>query len=146
MPPVSPTLSPVAEIHPALRGFMARQGLRAQDLRSDGRLTLTIDGKYRVHLYRAPHQRMAISAQLLDLSGRYGTPATEHRLERLMNLAAGMLQQHPSSLCLDPERQTLQLQQTLTAHTDAAGLETALGEFVNALAFWHRVAAAEATV
>lgn len=138
-----PPPTTVADVHPAVRSFMAQNGLTAHDLRRDGRLTLVIDKQYRVHIHPAPNKCMALSAVLLDLAGRYDTRETHATLARLTALAAGLLQQHASSLSLDASRQTLLLQQTLGAETDSAGFEEAIGEFVNALTFWSRACAAE---
>lgn len=138
-----PPKTSVADVHAAVRGFMDRQGLGPQELRADGRLSLAIDGRYRVHLHPAAGGRIVLSAQVLDLAGRYGTRDTDAALEHLMHLAAGLMQQYASSLSLDAARQSLLLQQTLGPDTDVAGVENALAEFVNALAFWSRACAAQ---
>lgn len=129
--------------HAVVRTFMTRNGVDERQLRSDGRLTLTVENRYRVHLQSAPLNRVAISAQVLDLSGRLEQAATERLLETLMNRAAGMLQQYPSTLSIDTRTEALLLQRTLSGDTEARELEDELGNFVSALAFWHKLGSAE---
>jgi hypothetical protein len=129
--------------HPAVQAFMARNGISQQDLRSDGRLSLTLDQKYRVQVHSTSHNRVALSSELLSLAGRYDDRVTGDALERLMALGAGMLQQHASTLCVDDRRQALTLQQTLPASADGAGVELAIAEFVNVLPFWLNACASE---
>ena len=133
------------EAHPAVKAFMARQGMTAQDLRTDGRLTLTIDEKYRVHLHTASHNRVALTAKLMSLDGRR-TGAVDDALARLTSLAAGKLQRHGSSLCLDERQHTLMLQQTLPANADAKEVEAALADFATVLPFWTNACADEASM
>ncbi len=132
------------EAHAAILAFMTRRGIPAKDLRSDGRLTLTFDQKYRVHLHSASHKRVALTAQLLSLGGRYYDAVTDEVLERLTGLSAGLLQQHASSLCLDERAKSLLLQQTLPADASAETVEAALADFVNVLPFWASACAHEA--
>ena len=130
--------------HAVVRAFMTRQGVDEQQLRSDGRLTLTVENRYRLHLQSAPLNRVAISAQVLDLSGRLEDAATTRLLEALMNRATGMLQQYPSTLSIDARTEALLLQHTLAGDVDASAFEEELGSFVSALKFWHRLGSTEA--
>lgn len=132
------------QAHPAILAFMTRRGIPAQDLRSDGRLTLNFDQKYRVHLHSASHNRVALTAQVLSLGGRYHDSVTDEVLERLMGLSAGLLQKHASSLCVDERAKSLLLQQTLPADASAETVETSLADFVNVLPFWSSACANEA--
>lgn len=115
---------------------MLRHKVNERELRSNGRLTLTIEGCYRIHLQAAPLSRLAITATVLDLAGRLNDPKTEQLLVTAMNRAAGMLKKHTSSLCLDLEQEALLLQQTLPPAAAVTQLERELGDFVSALAFW----------
>jgi hypothetical protein len=67
-------------------------------------------------------------------------------LARLTSLAAGKLQRHGSSLCLDERQHTLMLQQTLPANADAKEVETALADFATVLPFWTNACADEASM
>ncbi|MCF8161234.1 MAG: CesT family type III secretion system chaperone [Polaromonas sp.] len=133
-----------SQAHPAILAFMTRRGIAAKDLRSDGRLTLNFDQKYRVHMHTASHKRVALTTQLLSLGGRYHDSVTDEVLERLVGLSAGMLQEHASSLCLDERAKSLLLQQTLPADASAETVEAALADFVNVLPFWTSTCANEA--
>lgn len=132
-----------AAAHAAVQSFMARNGLSADAVRSDGRLTLTLDGKFRVHLHPAGPAWVAITTDLMALGGHRQTSDVDDALERLMNLNAGMLREHPSALVLDARRETLQLQQTLSSQASANEVEEALAEFLNVLPFWQSACAAE---
>lgn len=123
---------------------MRSQGMSGDALRADARLTLVIDGSYRVHLQPVSHERVAITAQLLSLAGVWQDAALERVLEPLAQKAAGMLQRYASGLCLDERRQALLLQQFVPAAADAAAVQDALAEFTNALAFWRAACAAQA--
>ncbi len=131
-------------LHPTVKAFAQKHGLGAAAVRSDGRLTLTLDRKYRVHLQGAPHNRVALTAQLMALPAASQDAKPAQALERLLKTGAGMLQQHAATLCLDPRQQALLLQQQLPADADVAALEKGVAQFTNALAFWSKVSATEA--
>ena len=134
--------------HPALRAYASRYRIAADNPpRSDGRLTVRVDGRWRVHLSgvaegRAPGQ-IVLSARLLDLSGQLSQPLVGDLLVRLASLAAGRLKSDASSLSLDPVNQALLLLEVLPANSDLEAVETGLADFVNALAFWGRTIEAE---
>ncbi|HSV46781.1 MAG TPA: CesT family type III secretion system chaperone [Ramlibacter sp.] len=131
-------------LHPTVRAFADKHGIAGAAVRSDGRLTLTLDKKYRVHLQGAPHNRLALTAQLLSLPAATGDQKAAAALERLMKTAAGLMREHAATLCLDARQQALLLQQQLPASTDVAALEKGIAAFTNALAFWSKLGAAEA--
>lgn len=139
-------MSAQATIHSAVQSFIARNGISHQDLRHDGRLSLTLDKKYRVHLHSTSHLRVALNSDLVSLAGQENDRATGEALARLMGLSAGMFQQHSSTLCIDERRQVLVLQQTLPAAADGAAVESAIAEFVNVLPFWLSACAAESSL
>ena len=128
----------ITTAHSCIQAFMAKQGIAATALRSDGRLSLTIDEKYRVHLRPASDGQVALQAKVAELPGPEGGRLAEDIVERLMNLSAGMLREHASTLCLEPHGQTVQLQRVLAADTSEEQLRTELAEFTNALDFWVR--------
>lgn len=134
---------PFAALPPVLRSLAHRHGMSPGALRSDGSLSLTIDQRYRVRLRPAPHNRVALSSPLLTLPAA-DDPRSDEALQRLFKLAAGMLREHASTLCLDARQQSLQLQQTVPANADADVMEDALADFSNALAFWTKLCRAEA--
>jgi hypothetical protein len=131
----------LSTLAPALRAFVARHALPDDAIRASGRLLLRIE-QHRMQVVPAPHQRLALGAELLPLAPT-PYPAENELLLRLSRTAAGLLQQHAATLCIDDAREALVLQQLLPAAVDYAGLERGLGEFANALAFWHRVCEAE---
>jgi hypothetical protein len=133
---------PIAALPPAVRAFANRHGIGADAVRSGGRLTLTVDKRFRLHLQAATHNRVALVAQLMPMPPS-GQPRNDQAIERLMKAAAGLMRDHPSTLCADPKLQSLLLQQTLPADADAAAVEKAVADFSNVLAFWSGTCAAE---
>lgn len=128
-----------------VQAFAARHGLGPDAVRGGGRLTLTVDGRYRVTVQPTAHNRLALTAPLLPWPAEPDSEA-DRRLERLLRTAAGMLQQHASTLCLDTARHALTLQQCVPADSPPGTLDDAFGEFVNAMAFWQKLCAAESAL
>lgn len=126
-----------APLAPVVRAFVASHRIPGDALRADGRVVLTIDERWRVHLLGAPHQRVALQSDLLALPEQ-PERHTNELLARLGRLAAGLLQRHASTLCIDAHRNCLVLQQSVPASCELAALEDALADFSNALAFWSR--------
>lgn len=137
------TADTFAALPPVLRALAHRHGMSPGAVRSDGSLSLTIDQRYRIRLRPAPHNRVALSSPLLTLPPP-DDPRCDQAIQRLLKIAAGMLREHASTLCLDARQQSLQLQQMVPASADAAAMEEALADFSNALAFWTKLCRAEA--
>jgi len=137
---------PILRTLPAVvRAFVQSHRIPAESVRSDGRVVLTIDQRYRVNLAPAPHHRVALQSELLALpESTYAR--TDEVLLRLTGIAAGTLQRHASTLCIDRKRQALMLQQLIAAGADLPALEDALADFVNALAFWSQLCRSEAAL
>ena len=132
----------LAAAHPAVAAYASRQGLDASAFRADGRLTLRIDGRYRVHLRRVANGRVAITARLKDLEEQPHAAADELLL-RLAALGAGLLRTNAAGLCIDDGEKDLQLQAQLPAEITGDQLEAEMEEFLNALTFWTRACTAE---
>jgi hypothetical protein len=131
----------IQAVHPTVLAFMTCRQIEAGSLRRDGRLSLHFDDIHRVHICPSPHERIALTASLLALGAMPSEQAVEQLLSTLTRKATGMLQKHPSTLCIDPRGQSLQLQQVLESDINVEELENALAEFVNALAFWRETVA-----
>lgn len=125
-------------VHPAVQTFMQMQGLPADSLRSDGRLTVMVDQRYRVHLSPAADGRVVLHAEVAPLDP--GAPRGAHAqlIERLMKLAQGLLKGHASGLHLSRFGDALGLQQWLPADVSAPQVREAMASFVNDLSFWVR--------
>lgn len=142
------TQQPPTQQHPALVAYAARHRIAAHSPpRTDGRLTVRVERRWRVHLTgtvdgRTP-SRIVLSTRLLDLSGQLHQPSTDALLVRLATLAAGRLKSDASSLALDRASQALLLLEILPASSDVEAVETSLADFVHALAFWGRAIQAE---
>lgn len=130
-------------LHPALRAYLARHAIDPAGVRRGGRVTLTVDGTYRVHLQPAADGRLAITSVLLDL----GLVAPDRLTDFLIRLAQGacaLLREHAAGLAVDDAADRLVLQQLVAASVDLTELEAELAAFVNVLAFWVAAVAREA--
>lgn len=130
--------------HPAMVAYATRQGLGAEAFKSNGRLTMRFDDRFRVHMQPVASGRIAITARLLDLASL--GQKKEDVLIHLSTLAAGLLRDHGAGLCIDPSDQTLQLQAQLGADTEVEQLQAELEDFLNALEFWTRTCASASAV
>lgn len=130
-------------LHPAVRAYAARHGIPPEAFRSDGRMALTFDEAYRVQVRPAAQGQLALTARLLDLEG-WPAPAVDELLLKVCALGCGLARLHAPGLTLDGSTRALQLQQLLPATTSVETLERELGDFVNVLAFWHRICTEEA--
>lgn len=129
--------------HAAVRAYGLRHRLDPSGFRSDGRVTLDFDGRYRVMVQPAADNRIALVSYLLSLDS-LPREDREQVLVRLAHLATGTLQDHATGLAIDDDEQALVLQQLVPSTTDADQLEEQLAQFVNVLAFWNHACAREA--
>ena len=120
-------------LHPLISNYVARHGI-PEALRADGRATLVIDDKYRVHLLAARNGWLVLNARLCSLP--VPGPAREEFLATLARQATGMLSGHASGCAIDPAEEALWLQQMLRPDTTDIEVDEALGQFANALSFW----------
>lgn len=138
-----PSTSPADPLEPAVRAFVQRHKIPPDSIRSGGRVVVTVDGRYRVTISAASHNRLVLVADLLPLAEN----ATESQLDavliRLARNAAGLLKDHSSTLCIDRGRQVLLLQQVVAAGADLGALEAAFAEFANSLMFWRALCRAD---
>lgn len=120
-------------LHPLIARYVERHDL-AQAVRADGRATLVIDDKYRVHLSGASNGWLAITSRLCGLPP--AGAARDNFLAALGRQAAGRLSRQPSACVVDPAEESLLLQQMVRPDTDPVGVDEAVGSFANALSFW----------
>ncbi len=132
----------LAALPPVVRAFVQTHRIPPDAIRSEGRLVLTLDQRWRVHVLPAPQQRVALQAELASVP-QVPDRRTDDALLRLCRTAAALLKEHASTLCIDARRQALVLQQMMPQASDVGTLEDALGDFVNALSFWSRLCRAE---
>lgn len=119
--------------HPLIAQYVARHGI-PEAVRGDGRATVVIDDKYRIHLSPARNGWMAISARLCALPP--AGAARENFMAEIGRQAAGMLSRHPSACVVDPSEEALWLQQMVRPDSDATAVDEAVGRFANAMSFW----------
>lgn len=120
--------------HPLIASYADRHGLPAGSVRPDGRLTLVVDERYRIHMHAAPGGWLALSARLCDLPAP--GMARDALLVNVGKMAAGMLEGHASTCTVDPREEALWLQQCLRPDAAATDLDEAVAQLANALSFW----------
>lgn len=121
--------------HPHIASFMQRQGLAPEQLRSDGRLTLVVDDRYRIHLAPYANGGLALIARVASLPDDRAD--RDALIDRVLKKSAALLQLHPSTLTVDQHQDALHLQQILPQEElSPERLDTAVGEFTNALSYW----------
>jgi len=124
-------------VAPVIREFMRCYRMPPESLRHDGRLTLRVARRSAIEIVPAPHGRFAIQSQLIALQD-HPESITSAALLHVAQVMAGMMQDHASAVCIDPRAGALVLQQTIQADSQLRALQDAVGNFVNALAFWSR--------
>lgn len=122
----------------AIAAVMAKYKLTNDALRADGRLTLAIDGAYRVHLIPANNGAAVIESKVRSLPDDKND--AEQCIDNALRLAAGRLRESGCTLTLDRDRQNLLLQQQVRADASPKDVEELLGAFVNEIAWWRKVA------
>lgn len=101
------------------------------------RLTLSIDGKYRVHLSEAPNRKVSIESRVSDMPSDH--TERERLIEKALQISAGRMRKDPCILAVDSLEAELLLQAEASADADERELSETIGRFVNSLAFWRRV-------
>lgn len=124
--------------HPLLLRYLARTGIGEQALRADGRATIVIDDRYRVHLQPDSAGWLSLMSRIVAL------PAAGIARDRLLlemgRLAAGMLSAHASGCVIDEKEEAVWLQQSIRPDSSDVDVDEAIGQFANALSFWTRAA------
>ena len=59
----------LAALPPVVRAFVQTHRIPPDAIRSEGRLVLTLDQRWRVHVLPAPQQRVALQAELAHAVG-----------------------------------------------------------------------------
>jgi hypothetical protein len=134
------TSTPTTAPHLAVQGLMQAQALPPSSLRPDGRLTLVVDQRYRVHVSPGADGRVVLNATVAMFDPTEPPAHADRLIERLLQLAQGLLKGHASGLHLSQHGDTLGLQQWLPAQVSVQQLQEALAHFVNDLSFWVRAA------
>lgn len=124
-------------IHPLISSYMTRHALPGDSVGEDGRLTVIIDDRYRVHLQTSAQNWLALSTRLCAL------PAAGAERDTLLLLLGrqtmGVLNQYDSSCVIDKSEKNVLLQQLVRPDSKVEDVEEAMGQFANALSFWLNV-------
>ncbi len=126
------------QAHPAVRAYAQANGIDADDFRSGGRLTLTLDDRDTVHVWPASEGRVALEGWLVDLR-ELPPSAVDLLLCRLGTHALATFRREASALSIDEKTQQLCLQQVLPATVSPEGLSLALADFLASFQTWQAV-------
>lgn len=133
MPRPTTTMSD-ATLLPVIQQWAERHGLALVPRAHDGRVTVTIDGRHRVHLASAADQRVLIEARVADLPDE--AAARERLLSDVLAHATARLRDDPAALVGDEHGAALLLQRSVAADGGADALDAAMTAFINSLVFW----------
>jgi hypothetical protein len=120
-----------------IKRWAAARGLEVDHGPAGSRVTMHIDGKYRVHLGEAPNRKLSLESRIR------GLPADrlerERLVERAMQVAVARMRTDGAILTVDALDARLLLQAEVPADADERDLDEALERFVNSLAAWRQV-------
>jgi hypothetical protein len=119
-----------------IRTWAVARQVPSNALSPSGRLTLHVDGRYRVHLMPAPNDQVAIEARVCELP--LDRTQRERLIEEALQLSAGRMRDHRAALALDLSGDSLLLQDAVAASAGSDALTETVGRFVNSLSFWQK--------
>lgn len=124
--------------HPLLLRYLVRAGIGEQAIRADGRATILIDDRYRVHLQPSAGGWLTLLSRVAPLP--VPGMARDEMLLEMGRLATGMLSAHASGCVIDEREESIWLQQSIRPDSSDVDVDEAIGQFANALSFWTRAA------
>lgn len=121
-----------------LHAYAQHYGLTSPGSVGSAPVDMTVDGVYRIRLRALSHGGIALSARLRALPE--AGPARDDMLLNVARMACGTMKEHASGCVVDELERAVWLQQTAPA-ASAQDIDDAVGDFVNALAFWSKAIA-----
>ncbi len=116
-----------------LQAYAQQLGMATGDRSINEPLDMSVDDRYRLRLRALPEGGIAIVSRLRSLPDA-GKDRDELVL-RVSQMALGMMKEHASTCVVDSSERAIWLQQTVATNSTHE-IDEAVGEFVNALAFW----------
>ena len=116
-----------------LQAYAQQLGMAAGDRSINEPLDMNVDDRHRLRLRALPEGGIAIVSRLRTLPDA-GKDRDELVL-RVSQMALGMMKEHASTCVVDSSERAIWLQQTVATNSTHE-IDEAVGEFVNALAFW----------
>ena len=116
-----------------LQAYAQQLGMATGDRSINEPLDMSVDDRYRLRLRALPEGGIAIVSRLRTLPDA-GKDRDELVL-RVSQMALGMMKEHASTCVVDSSERAIWLQQTVATNSTHE-IDEAVGEFVNALAFW----------
>lgn len=123
--------------HPALARYLERKGLALTQLRSDGRLSLQMGPRHRMHLQPLPGGGLLFEGRIAPLPADAQQRA--QRVERLLRAGAARLTSHPQACVIDADAEAFVLQQRVADDLSPVAFDQMVEKFLRALVFWQHV-------
>ena len=111
-----------------LHAYAQQLGISADDRSVNEPLDMQVDDRYRL-----PQGGIVIVSRLRSLPDEEFD--RDELLLRVSQMALGMMKEHASTCVVDSSERAIWLQQTVATNSTHE-IDEAVGEFVNALAFW----------
>jgi hypothetical protein len=122
-------------IHPALQAFADKKGLSLDTLATIGKLVITIDDEYRIHIYPSQGNILTLSSYLCDLPDE--DEEKKHTLiNMVLNLAYATAKDGEAYIAIEPDQSSLQLQLQIPSHIGPRDFEKKLDHFVLQFRLW----------
>lgn len=126
--------APAPSTHPLVQTWLHRHPEAAAALRDDGRLTLSLADRARMHLQPLPGGSLLMEGRIAALPPAGRTRA--ERIDTLLRGGAARMATHAQAVAIDAEAETFVLQQTLDDGLSPVAFEQAVEDFMRALVFW----------
>ena len=118
-----------------LHAYAQQLGISADDRSVNEPLDMQVDDRYRLRLRGLPQGGIVIVSRLRSLPDEEFD--RDELLLRVSQMALGMMKEHASTCVVDSSERAIWLQQTIATNS-THDVDEAVGEFVNALAFWSK--------
>jgi Tir chaperone protein (CesT) family len=131
--------------HPQLIDYVHRKRLAADSIRRDGRLTLLLGDRARMHVQPLPGGGLLLEGRVAPVPPRGaagGRNERSERIETLLRAGAARLHRHAQALVIDAEADAFMLQQRVGEGLSPVAFDEVVDAFLKSIVFWKHVEAA----
>lgn len=118
--------------------WAAGRGLPVGRMATHGRLTFTVDGRYRVHLGEGRANGFTVESRIRDLPHDEGE--RDRLVEWVLRVSVARMRVDDAILVVDRHGGALVLQSNIPGPVDERGLSEGIARFINSMAFWRGIA------
>ena len=123
--------------HPQLVAYLQRQGLPADRVGPDGRLTLTLADRARLAVQPLPGGGLLFEGRVAPLPA--AGPRRTQRIDTLLRAGAQRLRNHPQALVIDAQADAVLLQQRVSEGLSPVDFDDQVERFLKAVVFFKHV-------